>query len=192
MKGLVDQLKALVENKGAKRLSVFVQDESRFGLMPITRRRITAKGVKPIQSVQQVFESYYIYGAVEPLTGENFFLEMPCLDSECFQVFLNELCKYYCDRYIIMLLDNGGIHKAKRLVISDNVVLLFLPPYSPELNPIERLWQDIKGKVGFSLYEKLERLKGRVAEILKQYTHSAIASLTGYSYLIKAVNALSI
>lgn len=191
MNGLVDQLKALVENKEIKRVSVFVQDESRFGLMPIIRRRITAKGVKPIQSVQQVFESYYVYGAVEPLTGENFFLEMPSLDSECFEVFLNEFSKYYCDRYIIMLLDNGGIHKAKRLVISDNIVFLFLPPYSPELNPIERLWQDIKERIGFWLYETLEKLKKRVAEILKQYTCSTIASLTGYSYLMEAVNALS-
>lgn len=180
MNGLVDQLKALVENKEIKRVSVFVQDESRFGLMPIIRRRITAKGVKPIQSVQQVFESYYVYGAVEPLTGENFFLEMPSLDSECFEVFLNEFSKYYCDRYIIML-----------LVISDNIVFLFLPPYSPELNPIERLWQDIKERIGFWLYETLEKLKKRVAEILKQYTCSTIASLTGYSYLMEAVNALS-
>lgn len=106
-------------------MSVFVQDESRFGLMPITRRRITAKGVKPIETVQQVFESYYIYGAVEPLVGESFFVEMPCLDSDCFQIFLDEFSKCYCNRYIIMVLDNGGIHKAKRLVIVDNVVLLF-------------------------------------------------------------------
>jgi hypothetical protein len=124
-------------------VSFFVEDESRFGLMPITRRRITAKGVKPIQGVQQVFESYYIYGAVEPLTGESFFLEMPRLDSDCFQVFLNEFCSGCSDRFIIMLLDNGSIHKAKKLVIGDNVGFLFLPPYSAELNPIERLWQDI-------------------------------------------------
>lgn len=97
-------------------MSFFVEDESRFGLMPITRRRITAKGVKPIQGVQQVFESYYIYGAVEPLTGESFFLEMPRLDSDCFQVFLNEFCSGCSDRFIIMLLDNGSIHKAKKLV----------------------------------------------------------------------------
>lgn len=172
-------------------MSVFVQDESRFGLMPITRRRITAKGVKPIQRVQQVFESYYIYGAVEPLVGESFFVEMPCLDSDCFQIFLDEFSKCHYNRYIIMVLDNGGIHKAKRLVIVDNVVLLFLPPYSPELNPIERLWQDIKERIGFWLYETLEELKGTVAEILKQYTCSAIASLTGYSYFMEAVNALS-
>lgn len=172
-------------------MSFFVEDESRFGLMPITRRRITAKGVKPIQGVQQVFESYYIYGAVEPLTGESFFLEMPRLDSDCFQVFLNEFCSGCSDRFIIMLLDNGSIHKAKKLVIGDNVGFLFLPPYSPELNPIERLWQDIKGRIGFWLYETLEGLKERVAELLNGYRPSTIASLTGYRYFIGAVNAVS-
>jgi hypothetical protein len=171
-------------------VSIFVEDESRFGLIPLTRRRITAKGVKPVQGVQQVFESYYVYGAVEPLTGEGLFLEMPRLDSDCFQVFLNEFSRNYSDRFIIIMLDNGGLHKAKKLVIPENMVLLFLPPYSPELNPIERLWQDMKESIGFWLYETLEGLKEKVAEVLKQYTPSAIASLTGYSYLIKAVNAL--
>lgn len=168
-----------------------MEDESRFGLLPITRRRITARGIKPVQSVHLIFESYYLYGAVEPITGEGFFVEMPCLDSDCFEVFLREISRCYSDRFIIMVLDNGGIHKARGLAVPDNIALLFLPSYSPELNPMERLWQDIKGKISFSLYEKLEGLKGRVAEILRQYTRTAIASLTGYSYLIKALNALS-
>ncbi len=194
MEGLGDKLRGLVENReaGSGRVSIFVEDESRFGLLPISRRRITAKGIKPQQAYRQVFESYYVYGAVEPLTGESFFLEMPGLESECFQIFLNEFSERYSNRYNIILLDNGGIHKARRLVIADNVALLFLPPYSPELNPIERLWQDIKGRIGFWLYETLDELKERVAEILKQYTCSTIASLTGYSYFIEAVNALLI
>jgi transposase len=171
-------------------IRVFAQDESRFGLMPVIRRRITAYGTKPIQLVQFQFESYYIYGAVEPLTGDSFFLEMPWLNSGCFQVFLNEFSAFYRNDFNILLLDNSSTHKAAGLIIPDNIALLFLPPYSPELNPIERLWQYIKSKIILSLLESLEALKQNVADELAKCTDSVIASLTGYSYIIDAVMAL--
>ena len=66
-----------------------------------------------------------------------------------------------------MPLDNGAFHKAKKLVIPENIMLLFIPPYSPELNPIERLCQDIKDKISWSLYETLDELKEVVAEVLR-------------------------
>ena len=91
--------------------------------MPTTRRRITAKGVKPIQKVQFQFESYYLYGAVEPLTGESFFLELPWLNGMCFEAFLNELSAFYTDDFMIMLTDNASAHKAKKLVMPDNILL---------------------------------------------------------------------
>jgi transposase len=66
-----------------------------------------------------------------------------------------------------------------------------LPPYTPELNPIKRLWQDIKEQMSFPLFETLEELKHAVAEILQRYSVQAIASLTGYHYLVHAIYALS-
>ena len=159
--------------------------------MPTTRRRITAKGVKPIQKVQFQFESYYLYGAVDPLTGENFFLELPYLNGDCFQVFLNELSIFYGDDFMIMLTDNASAHTAKELVMPDNVILLPIPPYCPELNPIERLWQYIKANIDFALHKTLKALKQNVADILKEKcTDSVVASITGYSYIVDAVMAL--
>lgn len=173
-----------------KVVSVFVEDESRIGLFPAPIRQITAKGVKPVQQVQHVFESYYLYGVVEPLRGESFFVEMPWLNTSCFEVFLREFSKYYWDRVNIIILDNAAPHRAKRLSIPKNVILLFLPPYSPELNPIERLWQDIKRRVCGPLYSKLEDLKDAVASVLNSYSKATIASIAGYPYLIEAINAL--
>jgi transposase len=180
----------LAKDKEASSIRVFVQDESRFGLLPIIRRRITIKGVKPIQKVQHEFDNYYVYGAVEPISGESFFLELSHLNSVCFQIFLDEFHDSYPDDFIIMPLDNGTFHKAKKLVIPDNIMLLFITPYSPELNPIERLWQDIKDEISCSLYETLDELKEAVAEVLRKYSHQDIASLTGYQYLVDAINAL--
>ncbi len=72
----------------------------------------------------------------------------------------------------------------------DNVVLLFLPPYSPELNPIERLWQDIKAKLFTQTYKTLEDMKAKVTVILQNYTDAAIAKLTKFSHFINAANAV--
>lgn len=191
---LPDKLKALAEeqvhHRDGQNIRVLAQDESRLGLMPVTRRRITAKGIKPIQKVQFQFESYYLYGAVEPMTGESFFLELPWLNSVCYQAFLDELSAFHRDDFMIMLTDNASAHKAKKLIIPDNIVLLPFPAYCPELNPIERLWQYIKSKVDFALHKTLEALKQNIADILKECTDSVIASITGYSYIVEAVVSL--
>ena len=90
-----------------------------------------------------------------------------------------------------MIPDSGAFHKAKKLVVPDNITLLFLPSYAPEINPIERLWQDIKEQITFPLFEKLSDLRDAVADILKGYSAQAIASLTAYRYLVEAVYELS-
>jgi len=128
-------------------IRLFSQDESRFGLLPIHRRHITLPGVKPINKVQFHFESYYLYGAVEPKTGESFFLELPNLNAQWFQIYIDEFSRAYTDSFNVVLLDRGRFHRAKSLNIPQNVAFVFLPPYSPELNPIERLWEAIKAEI---------------------------------------------
>jgi transposase len=93
-------------------------------------------GVKRPGAVQSHFENFYVYGAVEPTTGDRFFLEVPYLDTTNFQIFLNEFAHHFQDTLHIVIMDNGSCHKAKSLSPSQNIVCLFLPPYSPELNPI--------------------------------------------------------
>jgi transposase len=168
----------------------FCQDESRFGLLPIPRRRITSNGVKPLGAVQYCFENFYVYGAVEPTTGESFFLELPQLNTTNFQIFLDEFADHYQGTVNIVLLDNGSCHKAKSLVIPDHVVCVFLPPYSPELNPIERLWQDIKAQLAWVLAATIEAWEHQVETIIRRYSKATIQSLTAYPYVVQAVNAL--
>lgn len=89
------------------------------------------------------------------------------------------------------MLDNGRFHQAKSLKLPENVVLLFLPPYAPELNPIERLWQDIKvSKLFTQTHKTLEAMQAKVTEILQNYCDAAIAKLTQFSHFIDAANAL--
>ena len=71
------------------RVRLFCQDESRLGLLPVVQRRITSCGVKPVAAVNSQYDWFYLYGAVEPLTGDGFFLELPRLTGECFQIVRN-------------------------------------------------------------------------------------------------------
>lgn len=88
--------------------------------------------------------NYWLYGAVEPATGESLFLEMPALDAACFQAFLGGFSSAFPDSTNVLLIDGAPAHVAKRLRLPDSVILLRLPAYSPELNPVERLWQDLR------------------------------------------------
>lgn len=167
------------------------QDESRFGLLTIRRRRLSARGVQPVGTIQHVFEWFYVYGALAPSTGEHFFLELPYLNAPNFQIFVDEFAKAYPDSLNIVLLDKSGAHTAKCLKIPDNVRLVFLPPYCPELNPIERFWRDLKDDLAWQQFTDLALQREAVADLLRAYDTQTVQSLTGYSYLVQATNALS-
>jgi len=118
---------------------------------------------------------------------------MPRLDSLCFGVYLRELSKAFSESLNIVIMDNAPALIASDLVVPENIALLYLPPYSPELNPLERLWQDLKARIDVfdaRVRSSLAGLRDHVAEIICAYTSDKVASLTGYAYLIDAVNAM--
>ena len=127
--------------------------------MPVINKRITLPGIKPIAEINYRYESVYLYGGVEPVTGEGFFLELSHLTADCFQLFMDKFSQAFSESLNLLVLDNGRFHHAKLLEIPENVVLLFLPPYSPELNPIQRLWQDLKAKLFAQTYKTLEDMQ---------------------------------
>jgi hypothetical protein len=173
---------------------VFCHDESRLGLHLPVRRRLTGYGVKPVQVIEPLYESYWLYAAVEPTTGDAFWWELPRLDADCFTLFLDQLSHCYTESLNIVLLDQAPAHVAQRVAVPENVILMWLPAYSPELNPVERLWEDLKGRIDVGnvrVRASLTALQEHVAGIVQRYTAETIASLTGYAYLVEAVHALS-
>lgn len=172
-------------------MRVFSQDESRFGLLTVRRRRLTARGVQPVGRLQQVFEWFYIYGAVAPTTGEHFFVDLPYLNAEHFQIFVDAFAQAFPDSLNILLLDNSGAHTAKRLRWPENVGYVLLPPYCPELSPIERLWRDVKDDLAWQQFPDRAAQQNYVADLLRAYDAPTLQSLTGYAYLVEAINALS-
>ncbi len=82
-----------------------------------------------------------------------------------------------------MVLDNGRFHKAKRLIIPENIVLVFLPPYSPELNPAEKIWAKYKREFTNKFYNSLEDVENFMANIVKATTKKEVMSICAYSYV---------
>jgi hypothetical protein len=156
-------------------------------------RRLTNYGVKPVQSSEPLDAYYWLYAAVEPTTGEAFRWELLRLDADGFTVFLDQLGRQYPQSLTIVLLDQAPAPVAQRVVVPDNVVLGWLPPYSPELNPVERLWADLKSRIDVqkpALRSHLEVYREHIAGIVRSYTAETMASLTGYAYLVEAAYAL--
>ncbi len=79
-----------------------------------------------------------------PQTGESFWWEFSHLDGMCFQIFLDKLAEKYPTHLNVIQLDNGKFHHSSGLKIPDNILLIFQPPYTPELNRIDRIWSHIK------------------------------------------------
>lgn len=172
---------------------LFFQDEARIGLHLPRYRRLTAKGVSPVQPFDPLYEYYWLYGAVEPATGESHFWEMPALDSTCVSVYLAKLAEAYPDSLNIVAWDNAPGHVAKAVRVPENVVLLPLPSYSPELNPVERLWLHVRQQIDVfdeAVRTTLGGLREHVAEIVRSLTVEQLRSVTGYDYILAATSGL--
>jgi transposase len=170
---------------------VFSQDESRVGLLTVRRRRLTARGVQPVGAVQHVFDWFYVYGAVAPATGEHFFLELPYLNADMFQLFVDAFAHAFPDSLNILLLDNSGAHTAQKIQWPEHVRAVWLPPYCPELNPIERVWRDLKDDLAWHQFINVDTQQDYVSQLLQAYEASTLQSLTSYTYLVDAINALA-
>jgi transposase len=148
----LERLQHVIPPGNTPPVRVFSQDERRFGVLTVRRRPRTARGVPPVGPIQHGFEWFYVYGAVAPTTGERFFLELPYLNAESFQLFTDAFAQAFPDSLNLLLLDNSGAHTAQWLTLPANVRLVFLPPYCPELNPIERVWRDLKDDLAWQQF----------------------------------------
>ena len=129
-----------------KQVEIWIQDESRFGQKGCLSRVWALRGSRPVMPLQNEYEWVYLYGAVNPETGESCALVLPWANTEMMQLHLNAISTQVGpDRHVVLVLDNAGWHGSKRLRIPENITLLPLPPYCPELNDIERVWKYLKG-----------------------------------------------
>ncbi len=109
-------------------------------------RYLTASGIKPIVSYQHVFKTTYLYGSYSPINGDSFVWEINGVKTAVFESYLKEYSLYKPIEHKIVVNDNAGFHSTKNIEIPENIFLLRIPPYAPELNPCEQVWQYIKNR----------------------------------------------
>jgi len=137
------------------------------------------------------FQIYiYLYKAVNPRTGESFDLVMPIINTDGLNKFLEEFKKYIGERKIVLIMDNASFHKSKGLKIPDGIEIEYLPPYSPELNPVERVFQDIKKYFKNKIFEDLDKLEEKLFDVINSLSENHLKSLTFYPYIKEAFNMI--
>lgn len=155
------------------------QDEAGFGRINKPRYCWCKKGTRPNVPCHHIREYRYVYGAVEPLTGESCFLIMPYCNTECMNIFLKELSETFPDDLIVMACDGAAWHKAKGLNIPENIELVSIPPYTPEMNPIKQIWKEIR-MIGFrnQIFSSLEKVVERLCFTIQFLSNHLIKSIT--------------
>ncbi|MDD4495032.1 MAG: IS630 family transposase [Eubacteriales bacterium] len=174
-------------NRGTVRL--MFQDEAGFGRINKPKYCWCYPGERPNVPCHHIREYHYAYGAVEPLTGDSFFLVLPSSNTICMNLFLQNLSKTYPDDRIILVCDGASWHKSKELIVPENVRLVFIPPATPEMNPIEQIWKEIR-KRGFrnGTFQTLDDVIDRLCDTICTLSHSVIQSITGRDWIIKCFN----
>ena len=145
-KKLAERIAGAVGDKAAGRpLELWFQDESRIGQKGELTRQWARRGSRPRQPKDQRHTAAYIFAAICPASEKTAALVLPYVDTPAMNLHLAEIsAQVAADAHAVVILDQAGWHGAKALRVPDNISLLPLPPYSPELNPVENLWQFIK------------------------------------------------
>ena len=139
------RLKAIAAEHPGKRLRVYFQDESRFGQQGTNTNVWAQRGSRPTAVRQTEYQYLWVIGAVCPENGHAEGLLSPKLNTDIINLFLGQFSETIPEgEHAVMIWDGAGFHTAKKLKVPENITLVQLPPYSPELNPMENLWHYLK------------------------------------------------
>ncbi len=135
-------------------------------------------------------EYTYAYTALTPADGRMDSLVLPYVNGVCMDIFLEEIAARYSEERIIMIVDGAGWHKNQKTPLPLNLRLVFLPPYAPELNPVEHLWDDLREKFFHNqVFVSIDALEEHLVSALLCYEHDAdkVQSITGWDWIINAL-----
>lgn len=162
-----------------KKVRIMFQDEAGFGRINKPKYCWCTKGMRPSVPSHHIREYRYVYGAVEPLTGENFFLILPYCNTDNMNVFMKELSKEYPEDIILLVCDGASWHKSVNLVTPENIHITHIPPYTPEMNPIEQIWKQLRS-MGFKneIFKTLHDVVDRLSDTINLLTKDMVKSIT--------------
>ena len=166
------------------------QDEARFGRISDVRRCWAPFPVRPLCRGMLTHEYTYAYGAVDVVSGELDSLILPHVNTDCTQIFLDEVAARHPAHHIIMVLDGAGWHRSATLKVPPNMRLLPLPPYAPELNPVEHLWDELREKYFHNkVFDSLDALEDQLSIGLNalEQDRPRVQSIVSWDWIISAL-----
>ena len=186
MQKLILSLKKNLENKILEEpdRQVFFFDESRFGTHSRLGHGWFKTGSREPVKKCLGYKNFYVYTAASPQTGEEFSIMAPNVNTDWMNLYLQKMSQWLNNKPIFIVMDQAGWHITKKLIVPDNIKIIFLPPYSPELNPVERLWKYIKDNVlKNALYEEIELLEDDLCDFIKTISADTIKSVCSAGYM---------
>ncbi len=178
------------EGEKEKQLLLFFQDEGRFGRINNIRKCWVPHAERASVGKQFIREYVYAYTAVCPENGESYSLVLPYVNTESMNIFLSEFSKDYKDYRIIMVADRAGWHKSKGLKVPKNIRFLYIPPNSPELNPVEHIWDYIRERF-FNNYtfKSLDKVINKLCFALNYLNKikNKVKSMTLFNWIFSAI-----
>ena len=159
-------------------------DEARFGQQGRVCHRWFTRGQRPSGLCDQRYTWTHLFGAVRPATGDAFALVLPQVSTATMNIFLAQFAaRLATDEHAVLVLDRAGWHTAKKLIVPGNVTLVWLPPYSPQLNPVERIWLFLRERhLSHRLLDDYDVIVDALCRAWKALTAEGIHSLTSYPY----------
>ena len=183
--GLPSALKAAADTHPDKRIALNFQDEARVGQKGRVCHRWWLRGRRPPGLHDRRFDYAYIFAAVEPATSRNFCLVLPSVSKRAMSVFLRGFSNQLApDVHAALVIDGAGWHIANALRVPDNVTLVKLPSYAPELNPVERIWLTLRERfLSHRLHADQEAVVDIACEAWSRLTPERLRSLCNYPWI---------
>lgn len=166
------------------------QDEARFGRVSDTRRCWCPKPIRPLCQAIITQEYVYAYAAVSVADGELDTLILPQVNSDCMQLFLDEVASRHPNDRIVLALDGAGWHRSHALKLPHNLRLLMLPSYSPELNPVENLWDELREKSFHNrVFDSLDALENHLESAMRdmEKDRECVHSIVAWPWIINSL-----
>lgn len=166
------------------------QDEARFGRINKPRKCWAPKGVRPVVKSQIIRQYTYSYGAFSPKDGKSVLLILPSMTIPVMNIFLKELSERHKDEFILLICDQATNHMRGGLKTPENIIIFHIPPHSPELNPSEHIWDDMREKFfGNKVFNSMDAVEDKLVEASLFYENNPgiVKSTTGFDWIVNTL-----
>jgi hypothetical protein len=163
-----------------------VQDEARFGRITQPTQCWAPKDIRPCVPNQIVREAIYAFAALDPQTGQMTSTILPTANTEMMNIFLKQVSEEFADSFVVMQVDQAGWHRSQQLQIPENIRLIFQPPYSPQVNPVEHIWEELREKhFANQIFSSLDDLQEHLCMALSELSSNTdlIRSMTYFPHI---------